>query len=42
MFVIIDYFPKCTWCIPLKNYYRETVTTTFSNILTKSKDIFFN
>ena len=37
IFIIIDYFSKYLWAIPLKNKYSQTITNEFSNILTKSK-----
>ena len=37
IFVIIDYFSKYLWAIPLKNKYSQTITNDFSNILTTSK-----
>ena len=37
IFIIIDYFSKYLWAIPLKNKYSQTITNEFSNILTTSK-----
>ena len=37
IFIIIDSFYEYTWCIPLKNTYKETITKDFSNVLTNSK-----
>ena len=37
IFVIIDYYSKYLWAIPLKNKYSQTITNEFSNILTTSK-----
>ena len=37
IFIIIDYFSKYLWCIPLKNKYSQTITNEFSKILTKSQ-----
>ena len=37
IFIVIDNYSKYLWGIPLKNKYSQTITTEFSNILTKSK-----
>ena len=37
IFIIIDYFSKFLWAIPLKNKYSQTITNEFSNILSTSK-----
>ena len=37
IFIIIDYFSKYLWAIPLKNKYSQTITNEFSNIITTSK-----
>ena len=37
IFIIIDYFSKYLWAIPLKNKYSQTITNEFSNILIKSQ-----
>ena len=37
IFVIIDKYSKYLWAIPLKNKYSQTITSEFSNILTRSK-----
>ena len=35
--VVIDTFSKFAWTVPLKNKYAQTITTEFSNVITKSK-----
>ena len=37
IFIIIGFFSKYLWCIPLKNEYSETITNGISNIPTTSK-----
>ena len=37
IFVIIDKFSKCLWCIPLKDRNIQTITNEFSKILATSK-----
>ena len=37
IFIIIDNYNKYLWGVPLKNKYSQTITSEFSNILTKSK-----
>ena len=37
IFIVIDYFSKYLWAIPLKNKYSHTITNEFSNILSTSK-----
>ena len=37
IFIIIDGFPKCTWAIPIKIKYGETIKIEFSFILTTAK-----
>ena len=37
IFIILDIYSKYLWGIPLKNKYSQTITSEFSNILTKSK-----
>ena len=35
--VITDIFSKCTWCVPMKNKYGQTITHEISNIIKTSK-----
>ena len=37
IFIVINNFSKYLWVIPLKKEYSQTITTEFSNMLTKSK-----
>ena len=37
IFVRIDNFSKCFWCLPLKNKNSQTITNEFSKILSTSK-----